>query len=145
MVRFSFNSGATARKGILGWVTQWLVNACGLALVARTVGGVGLRVDSGTQALLTVLGAAAVLGLLNILLKPLLLLVTLPVNLLSLGLFTFVVNGLVLWLVAALVPDFSIAGFWTAVWAALCFSAFTLALNALLGSASLDVRMDRRP
>jgi putative membrane protein len=142
-LRFTFNSSMAPRRGVLGWVTQWLVNAIGLALVARLVHGVGLRVDGAAEALLAVLGAAAVLGLLNLLVKPILLLVTLPVNLLSLGLFTLVINGLVLWLVTALVPAFYIAGLWTAVWAALCFSVFTLVLNALLGGATLSVHSDR--
>jgi putative membrane protein len=145
-LRFTFRTslGSPPRRGALAWITQWLVNAVGLALVARTVNGVGLRVDGGRlEAPLAVLGASAVLGLLNLLVKPLLLVVTLPVNLLTLGLFTLLINGLVLWMVAALVPAFSIAGFWTAVWAALCFSAFTLLLNALLGGATLSLRTGR--
>lgn len=143
-MRLKFNSSLTPRRGALGWVTQWLVNAIGLALVARFVDGVGLRVDGAAEAVFAILGAAAVLGLLNLLVKPFLVLITLPVNLLSLGLFTLVINGLVLWLVAVLVPAFFIAGFWTAVWAALCFSVFTLVLNALLGGATLSIRSDRR-
>jgi putative membrane protein len=143
-LRLKFNSSLTPRPGVLGWVSQWLVNAIGLALVARLVNGVGLRVDGPAQALLAILGAAAVLGLLNVLVKPFLVLITLPVNLLSLGLFTLVINGLVLWLVAALVPALYIAGFWTAVWAALCFSVFTFVLNALLGGATLSIRAGRR-
>jgi len=144
-LQFTFNSFGAPRKGAPAWITQWLVNAVGLALVARTVSGVSLHADGPLQTLLAVLGSSAVLGLLNLLVKPFLLIITLPVNLMTLGLFTLVVNGLVLWGVAALVPAFTIAGFWTAVWAALCFSAFTLLINALLGGATLSVRTDRRP
>jgi putative membrane protein len=142
-LRFSFSSSTAPRKGASAWVTQWLVNAVGLALVARFVDGVSLHAQGVPETLLLVLGSSAVLGLLNLLVKPFLIIITLPVNLLSLGLFTLVINGLVLWAVAALVPDFSIAGFSTAVWAALCFSAFTLCLNALLGGATLSIRAGR--
>jgi len=135
-MRFEFSS--RPQKGPGAWVTQWLVNAVGLALVARLVPGVRLQAASGGEAVLAVLGGSAVLGLLNLLVKPLLLIITLPVNILTLGLFTLVVNGVVLWAVAALVPALSIAGFWTAVWAALCLSLATLALNALLGGARVS-------
>ena len=145
-LEFTGKTGAgSLGRGVLRYVTQWLVNAVGLALVARTVHGVSLRADGGAQALLAVLGGSAVLGLLNLLLRPFLLIITLPVNILTLGLFTLVINGLVLWAAAALVPAFAIAGFWTAVWAALCFSVFTLVLNALLGGATLTLRTQRRP
>jgi putative membrane protein len=76
-----------------------LISAVGLALVARWVDGVGFSA-TGWEAVLTVLSASAVLGLLNLLLKPILLIVTLPVNIMTLGLFTLVVNGLVLWAAA---------------------------------------------
>jgi len=130
-------------KGPVAWVTQWLVSATALALVAHFVGGVRLG-GTGAQAAATVLGAAAVLGLLNLLLKPLLLLVTLPVNILSLGLFTLVINGVVLMAVAALVPGLAFDGFWNAVWAALWVSLISLALGAVAGGASLDLRLERR-
>jgi putative membrane protein len=144
-VKIEFSSGGAAKRGAVSWITQWLVNSVGLALVIRTVPGVVLNASGGRDAMLAVMGASAVLGLLNLLVKPVLLVVTLPVNILTLGLFTLVINGLVLWSVAAFVPAFAIAGFWTAVWAALCFSVFTLAINALLGGATLSVRTGRRP
>jgi putative membrane protein len=139
------HAGPQRAKGPAAWITQWLVNAIGLALLVRFVPGVELRVDGASEAMLAVLGASAVLGLLNLSVKPLLLIVTLPVTILTLGLFTLVINGLVLWTVAALLPAFHLDSFGTAVWAALCFSAFTLLLNALLGGATLTLRVDRRP
>jgi putative membrane protein len=127
------------RKGPAAWVTQWLVSAVALALSAHFVEGVQL--PAGTRdAALSVLGAAAALGLLNLLLKPLLLLVTLPVNILTLGLFTLVINGVVLLAAAALVPGLAIHGFWSSVLAAFLVSLFSLLLNALLGGSSLSVR-----
>jgi putative membrane protein len=140
-MRFEVNSRPAAR-GPVAWVTQWLVSATALALVAHFDGGLRLAAG-GAEAAVTVLGAAAVLGLLNLLLRPVLLLVTLPVNILSLGLFTLVVNGVVLLAVAALVPGLAFSGFWSAVWAALWVSVLSLLLGALLGGAALDVRMER--
>lgn len=138
------NLGSGHKKGLGSWVTQWLVNAVGLALVARFVDGVRLEAADPARAALTVLGAAAVLGLLNLLVKPFLILITLPVNILSLGLFTLVINGLVLWMVSAFMPGFAIAGFGTAVWAALCLSLCTMVFNALLGGADIRVRGGRK-
>lgn len=62
---------------------------------------------------------AIVLGLVNLLIRPLILLITLPINLLTLGLFTFVVNALMIWLVAVFIQDFSVSGFMPALLAAL--------------------------
>lgn len=128
-----------ARRGPAAWVTQWLASALGLALAARWLDGVHLDAVGG-HAMLLVLGASAVLGLLNILLKPLLILITLPVNILTLGLFTLVVNAVVLLAAVALVPGVRIDGFGTAVLAALLLTATSLLLNALLGSPGLRVR-----
>lgn len=66
---------------------------------------------------------AVVLGVVSITLKPILLLITLPINLLTLGLFSFVVNALLLWLIANFVPGFTIAGFMPALLGALILSA----------------------
>ena len=126
------------RKGALQWVNQWLLSAVGLALAARWVDGVHVAA-SGLEALVLVLGVAAVLGLLNILLKPFLILITLPVTILTLGLFTLVVNAVVLLAAVALVPGVRIDGLWTAVLAALVISLTSLILGALLGSTQLRV------
>jgi putative membrane protein len=141
-MRFELRS--PRQQGPSQWVTQWLLSAIGLALVARWVDGVSLQA-TGVEALLIVLGAAAVLGLLNLLLKPLLILITLPVNILTLGLFTLVINGIVLMACAALVPGFHIEGFGTSVWAAFCLSAISLVLGALVNGSSLRVDVQRGP
>jgi len=127
------------RRGPGQWITQWLVSAIGLALATRVLDGVELSSD-GPTAVLTVLGASALLGLLNLLLKPLLILVTLPVNILTLGLFTLVINAVVLLAAVSLVPGLHINGFWNAVWAALIMSLSSMVLNSLLGSARIKVQ-----
>jgi putative membrane protein len=130
------------RKGPGQWVTQWLVSAVGLALAARFVNGVELTAR-GTDALLIILGASALLGLLNLLLKPFLILITLPVNILTLGLFTLAVNAVVLLAAVALVPGLRIASFWSAILAALVISLSSMLLNSLLGSAQIRIQRDR--
>ena len=78
------------------------------------------------------LAAGAILGIVNALVRPVLLLVTLPLTLLTLGLFLFVVNALCLALTAALVPGFEVGGVWTAVLGALMVSVVSWILNGLL-------------
>jgi putative membrane protein len=76
--------------------------------------------------------AALVLGVVNFIVRPILILVTLPITILTLGLFLFVVNALVLLLAAALVPGFTIDGLWTAVVAALLLALFNFVASSLL-------------
>jgi putative membrane protein len=129
-------------KGTKALVTQWLMNAIALVLVARWVPGVQLD-SGGSEGLLTVLGASAVLGLLNLLLKPFLLLVTLPINILTLGLFTLVINGGVLALTSTLVRGFEVHGFGPAVLGALLLSALNLVLGGLFNSFSISFKATR--
>jgi putative membrane protein len=79
--------------------------------------------------------AAVVLGIFNAILRPLVLVVTLPINLLTLGLFTFVINGAMLKLTSEVVRGFSVTGFWSAVIGALLLSAFSFMLNLFVNDA----------
>jgi putative membrane protein len=76
--------------------------------------------------------AALVLGVVNTIVRPVLILVTLPITIVTLGLFLFVINALMLLLAAAVVPGFSIAGFGTALLAALLLAVFNLVASSLL-------------
>jgi putative membrane protein len=80
----------------------------------------------------TALIAALVLGLVNTLIRPLLVLLTLPVTLLSLGLFILVINAVLFWLVSTLIDGFEVAGFWSAFLAAILYSVISWALSSLL-------------
>ncbi|MBS3986114.1 MAG: phage holin family protein [Selenomonadales bacterium] len=88
----------------------------------------GISVAS-TEALLI---AALVLGVVNAIVRPIVLILSLPLNILTLGLLTFVINGLMLSITAALVPGFYITTFWTAVWGAILLTVISYVLNALL-------------
>lgn len=109
-----------------GWVARWLINAVALLIVAGIIKGIDVH------GVLAALLAAAVLGLVNAFIRPLFLLLTLPINLLTVGLFTWVVNALMLWLTAALVPGFSVAGLWSALWGSLLLSIVSAAIGWLI-------------
>ncbi len=94
---------------------QWLVSALAIGIAAYIVPGVSVTLAGA-------LIAAVVLGALNLFIRPILLILTLPINILTLGLFSLVINALLVLLAAALVPGFAVAGFWTAVLYALALS-----------------------
>lgn len=104
----------------------WLINA--VALLALRYLLPSIQVDSFMAALV----AALVLGLINAVIRPLLILLTLPVTLLTLGLFIFVINGLLFWFVGSFVPGFHVAGFWPGVFGAIIYSVISWALSAIL-------------
>lgn len=113
---------------------QWLLNAVALMLLPEVIGG--LEVESYTAALVT----ALLLGLINALIRPFLILVTLPITLLSLGLFTLVINALLFWGVANLVAGVHVSDFWTAFWSALLYSALTWLVSITLSDPN-DTRI----
>ena len=100
----------------------------------------GIRVESWLSAL----GAAVVLGLLNAVLRPLLLLLSLPFIILTFGLFIFVVNAILLALTSVLIPGLYVAGFWSAVFGSLFISIISGLLNFLVGgSGRVEVAVRR--
>jgi len=104
----------------------WLINAVALIAVAYLMPGIA--VSSFGAALV----AALVLGLVNAFVRPVLVLLTLPVTILTLGLFIFVLNGLLFWMVGSWLQGFEVAGFWPAVFGAIVFSIISWALSALV-------------
>ena len=76
--------------------------------------------------------AAAMLGILNAFFRPIALLLTLPINILSLGLFTFIINALMLKLASGVIPGFDVYGFWTAIFGSLLISLISWLLNSFI-------------
>ncbi len=108
---------------------RWILNALALLAVAWLYPKV--RVDGFFAAAIAVL----VLGLVNALIRPILVLLTLPVTLLTLGLFLFVINALLFWLVAEVVKGFTIeGGFLSAFVGSVLYSVITLVVSALVGT-----------
>jgi putative membrane protein len=106
---------------------RWLINAIGLWIATEIIAGV---TASGPSALLV---AALLLGLVNAIVRPVLVLLTLPITFLTLGLFLVVINASMLLLVAWLVPGFNIASlFWSGVLAALWMSVFGMLTQGII-------------
>jgi len=104
----------------------WLINTVSLIAVAY------LMPNISVSSFATALVAALVLGLVNAVIRPILILLTLPATILTLGLFIFVINGLLFWLVGSFIEGFVVAGFWAGVFGAIVYSLISWLLSALL-------------
>jgi putative membrane protein len=104
----------------------WFLNALALLTVAYVLPGI--HIDGFTAALV----AALILGLINTLLRPLLILLTLPVTVVTLGLFILVINGLLFWFAGSVLKGFEVSGFWVGVLGALLYSIFSSVLTMLV-------------
>ena len=105
---------------------RWLLLAC--ALVLLTQWDLGVQVDNFGAAM----WAALVIGLLNAFVRPLLILLTLPVTLLTLGLFLFVINALTFQMASGLLDGFHVTGFWQALMGSILYSLFGLVIDTAL-------------
>jgi putative membrane protein len=115
-------------------LARWALNAFALMLVPEIVND--LSVSSFTAALIS----ALLIGLVNALIRPLLLLVTLPITILTFGIFALVINGLMFWLVSGLVAGFVVPDFATAFWGALVYSVLTWLVGLAIGEPGIPVR-----
>jgi len=119
------------------FLQRWVINTVAVMVAANIVPGI----DYGGPASLVV--ASLLLGILNVVLRPLLWLVSLPVVILTLGLFTWVINALLLYFVGQLVKSFHVADFWSALWGALIISLVSLVLNSLTGTGDQRIEFRR--
>jgi putative membrane protein len=110
-------------KGIL---IRWLTTTAAIVATAYLLDGI--QVSGFLPALL----AAALLGILNAFFRPIALLLTLPINILSLGLFTFIINALMLKMASGVIPGFDVYGFWTAIFGSLLISLISWLLNSFI-------------
>ncbi|MFB6889164.1 phage holin family protein [Kitasatospora sp. NPDC056327] len=119
-----------------GFVIKTLINAAAIWVAAWIVTGITLTGDDWKQKTLTVIAVALVFGVVNWLIKPVVQLFSLPLFILTLGLFTFVVNALMLWLTSwasdKLDLDFHVDGFWAALFGALIVSLVSWGLSLAL-------------
>ncbi len=123
----------------MGFIARLFITGLGLLLADALLPGV--RFDGAGSLWL----AAFLLGLVNAFIRPLFILVTLPLTLLTLGLFLLVVNGLMVLLVAWLMPSFHIAGLWSAILASVIVGLTAWAANAFIGHrAKIEVWQVRR-
>jgi len=112
------------------FLIHWAITALSLWIASYLFRGI--RFDS-TGALVV---AALLLGFANAIVKPLLIVLTLPLTLLTFGLFLLVINALMILLVAALVRGFKVSGFWTALFASIFISLLSVVIGSLMGGDS---------
>ena len=105
---------------------RWLTLTLAVIVTAYLLDGI--RISGFFSAVL----AAAALATLNTFLRPVILVLTLPINVLTLGLFTFVINAVLLKAASAAIPGFDVIGFWSAVWGSLLISVVAGLLNAFI-------------
>jgi len=108
------------------FLARWLIDSLAIFVVAHVVQEVEV---TGTA---VVLAVALVLGIINAFLRPLIILITLPINILTLGLFTLFINGTLFYLVSMIVKGFTITGFWPAFWGYIIFSMVSFLLSFLI-------------
>lgn len=118
---------------LTGFFIQWGITALSLWVASHVFSGIRF---SGTSSLIV---SALLLGFANAVLRPLLIVLTLPLTLLTLGFFLLVINALMLLLVAKLVGGFKISGFWTAFFASLFISLLSMALGSLVPDTEMTI------
>jgi putative membrane protein len=109
-----------------GLLLRWLVLTAAIMIAAYVIEGI--QVGGFLSAFFT----AAILGILNAFFRPILIVLTLPINVLTLGLFTFVINALMLMMASGVISGFAVSGFWAAVFGSLLISLVSWILNSLI-------------
>jgi len=109
-------------------IIKWLIMTASVMIAAYVIPGVTVR------SFFSALWVALFLGIVNMLLKPFLILITLPINILTLGLFTFVINGVIILLASSIVKGFQVSGFWIAVLFSIVLSIINYLMNLMIGA-----------
>lgn len=120
------------------WFLRWLLNTFILMFVAYLVPGVTF--SGFWPALLT----SAIFGLINAIIRPVMILLTLPINIITFGLFTLVINALMFWLTSTIVKGFEVANFSAAFWGALVYWIIITFINYLYEDRPTKVKVKRR-
>ena len=128
-------------KGLKEFAQRWLITTVAVLVATHIVPGIKYDTWQG------LLIATFVLGLLNAFLKPLLMVISFPLLIVTLGLFTLIINALLLYGVGQVMKDFRVASFGSAFWGALIISIVTLVLNSVTGTGSsrIEVRRGKPP
>ncbi len=109
-----------------GVFIKWLILTAAIMMASYLIDGI--RVSGFLCAFFT----AAILGILNVFFRPVLLILTLPINILSLGLFTFVINALLLKMASGVISGFEVYGFWSAIFGSLVISIVNWVLSSFV-------------
>jgi putative membrane protein len=110
-------------KGIL---VRWLILTAAIIVASYALNGIQVK------GFFSAFFAAAILGVLNAFFRPILIILTLPINILTLGLFTFIINALLLKMASGVISGFDVRGFWAAVFGSIIISVVSWALNSFI-------------
>jgi putative membrane protein len=120
----------------MGLLIRWLVLTVAIILASHMLDGIEV------QGFFSAFFAAAALGILNALFRPILIILTLPINIITLGLFTFLINALMLKMASGVIPGFEVHGFWTAIFGSLIISMISWLLNTFISDRGRVERVD---
>ncbi|HYA14295.1 MAG TPA: phage holin family protein [Syntrophales bacterium] len=120
----------------MGLLIRWLILTIAIIVASYLLEGIHI------SGFFSAFFAAAILGILNALFRPVLIILTLPINILTLGLFTFIINALMLKMASGVIPGFEVHGFWTAVFGALIISFISWLLNSFISDRGRVERVD---
>ena len=120
----------------MGFLIRWLILTVAIIVASYLLEGIHI------SGFFSAFFAAAALGILNALFRPVLILLTLPINILTLGLFTFIINALMLKMASGVIPGFEVYGFWTAVFGSLIISVVSWLLNTFISDRGRVERVD---
>jgi putative membrane protein len=123
-----------------GILIRWLTTTAAIVATAYLLDGIQI------SGFFSAVFAAAMLGFLNAFFRPIALLLTLPINILSLGLFTFIINALMLKMASGVIPGFDVYGFWTAIFGSFLISIISWLLNTFISEHGTvtTINMKRR-
>jgi putative membrane protein len=110
----------------MGLLVRWLILTAAITIASYLINGIEV------SGFFSAFFAAAILGVLNVFFRPILLILTLPINILTLGLFTFVINAVLLKMASGVISGFEVHGFWSAVWGALIISLVNWLLSSFI-------------
>jgi putative membrane protein len=114
-----------------GWVIRWLLSILALLLTAAFIPAFELSVWGAIV-------GSIFLGIINAVIRPLLIILTLPLNVVTLGLFTLVINGFMLWITSVTIKGFEIHGFGWAILSALVFSILSFLISLLIDDRTFN-------
>jgi putative membrane protein len=120
----------------MGLLIRWLILTIAIIVASYLLEGIHI------SGFFSAFFAAAILGILNALFRPILIILTLPINILTLGLFTFIINALMLKMASGVIPGFEVHGFWTAVFGSLIISLISWLLNSFISDRGRIERVD---
>ena len=119
-----------------GLIVRWLTLTVAIVSTSYLLDGIHI------SGFLSAIFAAAMLGILNAFFRPIALLLTLPINILSLGLFTFIINALMLKMASAVITGFDVIGFWSAIFGSLLISVISWLLNSFINDRGTVTSFD---